>query len=128
MDAATSAPDLVANDAVDSAIVAGAPVVNPLPPARRAPDTEVTDHEEATMSNDLPEGVADAAPATGWESADVADGETRERGASEAGAARLPSDAATGYDAEAQGDVESAEVTQGVDPDLATDADADGDA
>jgi len=79
------------------------------------------------MSNDLPEGVADAAPAAGWQSADVADGETRERSAAEASAAGLPSDEATGYDVEAQGDVESAEVTQGIDPDMATDADGEGD-
>lgn len=76
------------------------------------------------MSQDLPEGVADAAPATGWESADVADDATRERSAEESAEAGLPSDAATGYAAEAEGDVESAEVTQGVDPDLATDEDA----
>ncbi|HYP73701.1 MAG TPA: hypothetical protein VEP72_06380 [Microbacterium sp.] len=79
------------------------------------------------MSNDLPDGVADAAPATGWESADVADAETRERSAAKAPEAALPSDAATGYDVEAEGDVESAEIAQGVDPDLATDAQGEGD-
>lgn len=75
------------------------------------------------MSQDLPEGVINAEPATGWESGDVADSETRERSVAESAEAGLPSDAATGYDAEAQDDVESADLTQGIDPDLATDDD-----
>jgi len=76
------------------------------------------------MSQDLPEGVIDAEPATGWESADVVDAETRERSDAESAEAGLPSDAQTGYGAEAEGDVESADLTQGIDPDLATDDDA----
>lgn len=78
-------------------------------------------------TNDLPEGVIDADPAGGWESEDVIDDETRQRSEAEAVDAGLPSDAAdagdtaTGHEVEANEDVESAEVTQGVDPDLATD-------
>ena len=45
-------------------------------------------------NDDLPEGVIDAAPATGWESAEVADGETSERSDAEAVEAALPEDAA----------------------------------
>lgn len=78
------------------------------------------------MSQDLPEGVINAEPATGWESAEVADGETRDRSQAEAAEAGLPSDAQTGYDADAARDVESADLTQGIDPDLATDDDAEG--
>ena len=75
------------------------------------------------MSQDLPEGVIDAEPAGGWESGGVADEETRERSDAEAAEAGLPSDAQTGYDAVAADEVESAEVTQGIDPDMATDDD-----
>lgn len=78
------------------------------------------------MSQDLPDGVADAAPAGGWESADVADGETRERSDAETAEAGLPSDTATGHEAEGAEAVQSAEVTQGIDPDMATDEDGDG--
>jgi hypothetical protein len=75
------------------------------------------------MSSDLPEGVIDAVPAGGWESGAAADDETRERSDAEAAEAGLPSDAPTGYDADAADDVESAEVTQGIDPDMAADDD-----
>ncbi|GAA3029076.1 hypothetical protein [Microbacterium dextranolyticum] len=70
---------------------------------------------------DLPDGVVDAAPATGWESAEVADAETDERSRAESAKAGLPEDAASGYDVAAADDVESAEITQGIDPDLASD-------
>ena len=73
---------------------------------------------------DLPDGVIDADPAGGWESADVADGETRERSDAETIEAGQPSGVNTGYAAEGDADVESAEATQGADPDLVTDADA----
>lgn len=76
------------------------------------------------MSRDIPDGVADAAPAAGWESADVADETTSERSDAETVEAGLPSDRPTGHEAEAVDEVESAEVTQGIDPDLATDAGA----
>ncbi|WP_282837676.1 hypothetical protein [Microbacterium flavum] len=83
--------------------------------------------ETPGTQSDLPEGVVDALPAAGWESADAADAETRERSDADAAAAGqpsdAPSDAATGYDADAVDDVETAEVTQGIDPDLATDDD-----
>lgn len=46
-------------------------------------------------NDDLPEGVIDAAPATGWESAEVADGETSERSDAEAVEAALPENADT---------------------------------
>jgi hypothetical protein len=75
------------------------------------------------MSQELPEGVINAEPAGGWESGDVADAETRERSRADAAEAGLPSDRATGYDVEAAEDVESAEATQGIDPDLAGDED-----
>jgi len=50
---------------------------------------------------DLPEGVIDADPAGGWD--ETGDRETMERNAA------------------AAGDIESADATQGADPDLATD-------
>lgn len=71
--------------------------------------------------HDLPDGVVDAAPATGWESAEVADAETSERSRAESADAALPEDAVSGYDVVAADDVESAEATQGIDPDLAAD-------
>lgn len=59
-------------------------------------------------AEDLPEGVIDAEPAGGWESAETARSDAE----------------VTGYEAEAVDAVETAEVTQGIDPDLATDQDA----
>lgn len=61
--------------------------------------------------DDLPEGVINAEPAGGWESGDVADGETR--------AAHQRADAPV--DAVADGFVESAQIQAGLDPDLRTD-------
>lgn len=81
------------------------------------------DRTTGSPQSDLPEGVIDAEPATGWESADVADAETRERSDAEAAEAGLPEDAATGYEVVAADEVESAEATQGIDPDLAPDDD-----
>lgn len=79
-------------------------------------------HDETTPNgrDDLPEGVIDADPAGGWESGAVADEETSERSDAEAFQAGLPEDAATGNDAEAVGDIETAEVSEGIDPDMST--------
>lgn len=74
--------------------------------------------------SELPEGVVNADPAGGWESGVSVDAETRERSDAEAAAAGMPSDTPTGHATEAADDIESAEVTQGLDPDLATDEDA----
>ncbi len=79
------------------------------------------------VPSDLPEGVVNADPAGGWESAASVDGETRERSDAEVAEAGMPSDTPTGHAAEAAEDIESAEVTQGLDPDLATDDDRDDD-
>lgn len=86
------------------------------------------DGSTGVPDNGLPEGVIDAEPATGWESAAVADEETRERSDAERARAGLPEDAASGYDVAAADEVESAEVTQGIDPDLAADVDEAGEA
>lgn len=73
------------------------------------------------MSQNLPEGIINAEPAGGWESGEVADEETRERSEADEAEAGLPSDRRTGYEVEADADVESAEASQGIDPDLSTD-------
>lgn len=92
----------------------------------------MSDHEVngSADAEDLPEGVIDADPAGGWESAQTADAETSDRSDAQTADAGLPSDVrdadgeSTGYEAEADDAVETAEVTQGIDPDLAVDEDA----
>lgn len=83
---------------------------------------------------DLPEGVIDADPAGGWESADQADGETREQSDLKhdptvtdgwtSGIPQSPEAAGRGGGTDV-GPVEGDQATQGADPDLAADADND---
>ena len=90
------------------------------------------------QDRDLPEGVINADPAGGWESAATADGETDKRSdlakdasvtdgwtsgipQAENAAGRGSADAGRG--GTDVGEVESDEPSQGADPDLATDAD-----
>jgi hypothetical protein len=100
---------------------------------------------EHDRSEDLPEGVIDADPAGGWESADTADTLTSERDAAatppvEADGPQVTSappapdgeigapDRGAGMpdgDAPAGQSVESADIQQGLDPDLVTDEQAD---
>jgi len=85
--------------------------------------------------DELPEGVINADPAGGWESGSVADGETADAHAREASEASAPSvtDSASGEATASDDDdvavpdgfVESAEIQQGLDPDLRTDDQAD---
>ena len=87
------------------------------------------------MSNNehLPEAAINADPAGGWESGNVADGETAERNADAAGSAGLtesglPPLTPDGTDATADTTsegVEGAESTQGADPDMIADGDLD---
>lgn len=89
------------------------------------------------MSNDgyLPEAAMHADPAGGWESGDVADGETAERNAAAAGSpslseSGLPPNMPDGTDATADspaGPVEGDEATKGADPDMIADDDLDQD-
>jgi hypothetical protein len=79
---------------------------------------------------DLPEGVIDADPAGGWESAGAADAETDAQSRDAAGSPRLtdagsPANSET-PDAEiVETDVvETDELSQGADPDLSADEDA----
>jgi hypothetical protein len=69
---------------------------------------------------ELPEGVIDANPAGGWESAGAADGETAEQNQDAEGSPRL-TDAGSPANAEAPDVVETDELSQGADPDLSTD-------
>jgi len=109
--------------------------------------TDTEDDMEHEQRDDLPEGVIDADPAGGWESADVADGETAERDDAAEGSASLTEQggAAEHGDEREQGPgsrsgvgvsapagqpasdshVESAEIQQGLDPDMVTDEQAD---
>lgn len=72
-----------------------------------------------TSERDLPEGVIDADPAGGWESAETADGETAERNREALGSPALSDDPAPAdresVDSET---VESDQASQGADPDL----------
>ncbi|WP_345800246.1 hypothetical protein AAIB33_12310 [Microbacterium sp. AZCO] len=80
---------------------------------------------------DLPEGVIDADPAGGWEDGARADGETAERSdavMSDGWVADIPrasNAAGTRRGGTDVGPVETAEATQGTDPDLATDEQSD---
>lgn len=66
-----------------------------------------------TEHRDLPEGVIDADPPGGWESGDVADGETSEQNAHAKGSPRLT-------DAEPSDPIEGDAASQGIDPDMST--------
>lgn len=99
------------------------------------------------MDHDTPEGMIDGDPAGGWESGDVADQETSERNDAAMGQTSLadsgpPTETADRQEADpgqAGGEgvfapdgvqvsdqfVESAEVQQGLDPDMVTDEQAD---
>ncbi|SFI16726.1 MULTISPECIES: hypothetical protein [Microbacterium] len=95
------------------------------------------------MNQDNPEGMIDGNPAGGWESGDVADQETREQSDAATGDASLAaSEAANDADRQGGGSagegilapdgvqisdqfVESAEIQQGLDPDMVTDEQAD---
>lgn len=77
-------------------------------------------------SNDLPEGVINADPPGGFESGEIADGETAERSAGAVDSpsltdSGLPPNTPDGTDATGDGTVEGASATQGADADLATD-------
>jgi hypothetical protein len=75
---------------------------------------------------DLPEGVIDADPPGGWESAAAADGETAEQNRDAAGSGELADSGlpAAGEPGDAPGDpIESDEPGQGTDPDLSVDGD-----
>lgn len=93
------------------------------------------------MTRDLPEGVADAEPAGGWTSAHTADGSTAESTADalrevqeeapdEETSTGVPAPDGAPSTAPERGDdaadpyVESAEIQQGLDPDMVTDAQA----
>lgn len=80
--------------------------------------------------NDLPEGVINADPAGGWESAGAADAETSEQSRDAAGSPRL-TDAASPANSETPDAevvetevVETDEISQGVDADLSTGGEA----
>lgn len=94
------------------------------------------------MNRDVPEGMIDGDPAGGWESGDVADQETREQSDAAGEASLAASESADDPDrqrGDSTGDgvlapdgvqvsdqfVESAEVQQGMDPDMVTDEQAD---
>jgi len=64
-----------------------------------------------TDDRDLPEGVVDADPPGGWESASTADGETQEQNDHAKGSARL-------NDAAPSDPIEGDAASQGIDPDL----------
>jgi hypothetical protein len=68
---------------------------------------------------DLPDGVIDADPPGGWESAAAADGETAEQNREAAGSPRLSESGVPGEGID--GPVESDEPSQGADPDLSSD-------
>jgi hypothetical protein len=75
---------------------------------------------------DLPEGVINADPAGGWESGDVADGETAEQSRQAEGSPRLsddrsPANEPSAPETDGDGTIESDVPTQGLDPDLSTD-------
>ena len=66
-----------------------------------------------THDRDLPEGVIDANPPGGWESGDVADGETAEQNDHAKCSPRL-------NDAEPSDPIEGDAASQGIDPDMST--------
>lgn len=69
---------------------------------------------------DLPEGVIDADPPGGYESGEVADGQTRESSAKAAGSAQLTESGSPARGGAAPADpVEGSAAGQGADPDLA---------
>lgn len=69
--------------------------------------------DSMTHDRDLPEGVIDANPPGGWESGDVADGETAEQNDHAKGSPRL-------NDAEPSDPIEGDAASQGIDPDMST--------
>lgn len=95
------------------------------------------------MNRDIPEGMIDGNPAGGWESGDVADQETSEQNEAAVGETSLAASEAADDADRGGGDhggdallapdgvqvsdqaVESAEVQQGLDPDMVTDEQAD---
>ncbi|MFG6475333.1 hypothetical protein ACFXP7_02995 [Microbacterium sp. P06] len=72
--------------------------------------------------HNLPEGVINANPPGGFESGDVADGETREQNQDAAGSPALSeSGLSAGGGDEPSDPIESPDASQGADPDLAAD-------
>lgn len=94
------------------------------------------DRDPSQESQDLPEGVVNAEPTGGWESGDAAGAATDESSGVADAHTREAMDSSDRYESGPQapapqsgpdGFVESAEIQQGLDPDISTDAQTDED-